>query len=361
VSHLPTPLSLRPLSLPDLLADAAEVSWLWEGYLAAGAVTLLTSRWKAGKTTLLSVLLARLGEGGELAGRAVCPGKAVVLTEEDAYLWGRRAQALGMGEQVHWLCRPFLGKPTLEQWRQLFATVRDLRVREGLDLFVIDPLAMFLPVADENNAGPLVQALAPLRDLTAEGLAVLLLHHPRKARSAAGSAARGSGALAGFADVLIEMTHGESSAPDDRRRRLHAWSRFPDTPRRLTLELSADGRDYRVVSEAQGEPLAEGLQLLLEGATGKMTRQQILDGWLPDFLPRPDGSTLGRWLAQAVASGQVCREGTGRRNDAYRYWLPGREEVWRQDPIYRLNEGMRDARRHLRAMLPPGVGPDEPD
>jgi hypothetical protein len=35
--------------------------WLWHGYLLPGSVTLLTSVWKAGKTTLLSVLLARNG------------------------------------------------------------------------------------------------------------------------------------------------------------------------------------------------------------------------------------------------------------------------------------------------------------
>ena len=38
--------------------------WLWHGYLARGAVTLLTSQWKTGKTTLLSVLLNKLGDGG---------------------------------------------------------------------------------------------------------------------------------------------------------------------------------------------------------------------------------------------------------------------------------------------------------
>src|SRR5262245_33402532 len=61
----PSPSSPRPLALADLLASAStEVSWLWHGYLARGGVTLLTSQWKAGKTTLLSVLLARLETGG---------------------------------------------------------------------------------------------------------------------------------------------------------------------------------------------------------------------------------------------------------------------------------------------------------
>ena len=60
------------LGYDDLARHAGEPTrWLWHGYLAAGAVTLLTSRWKAGKTTLLSVLLARMGAGGELAGLSV--------------------------------------------------------------------------------------------------------------------------------------------------------------------------------------------------------------------------------------------------------------------------------------------------
>jgi hypothetical protein len=38
--------------------DPQPVPWLWQGYLIPGAVTLLTSQWKSGKTTLVSVLLA---------------------------------------------------------------------------------------------------------------------------------------------------------------------------------------------------------------------------------------------------------------------------------------------------------------
>jgi hypothetical protein len=44
----------------DQLAHAATKSttdWLWEGYLARGSLTLLTSLWKAGKTTGIVCLL----------------------------------------------------------------------------------------------------------------------------------------------------------------------------------------------------------------------------------------------------------------------------------------------------------------
>src|SRR5207248_5810696 len=75
----------------DLTRHARDPArWVWHGYVAAGAVTLLTSRWKAGKTTLLSVLLARLGAGGELAGLPVAAGRAVVVSEEAPGLWAER-------------------------------------------------------------------------------------------------------------------------------------------------------------------------------------------------------------------------------------------------------------------------------
>ena len=43
---------------------SAPPTWLWHGYLGAGRVTLLTSQWKSGKTTLVSLLLAGMQQGG---------------------------------------------------------------------------------------------------------------------------------------------------------------------------------------------------------------------------------------------------------------------------------------------------------
>src|SRR5690348_4131710 len=93
-------------------AVASGLRWLWQGYVAAGNVTLLTSQWKTGKTTLVSVLLSKMKAGGDLAGLAVQPGKAVVLSEEGPSHWLTRARKLGLGGHVGWLCRPFPGKPT---------------------------------------------------------------------------------------------------------------------------------------------------------------------------------------------------------------------------------------------------------
>src|SRR5262249_13197903 len=101
-------------------------------------------------------------------------------------------------------------------------------------------LAAFLPGSDENHAPSVLEALAPLRRLTSAGMAVLL-HHPRKAGGTDGRAARGSGALCGFADVLIEMGWRRAAGPTSRARRLRAWSRYRGAPPDLLIELNAEG------------------------------------------------------------------------------------------------------------------------
>ena len=299
----------RPLDLAELRAGgSAATHWHWDGYVAAGNSTLLTSRWKAGKTTLLSVLIARLHAGGELAGRAVRPGRVVVVSEESPEHWLARSERVSFGSNVSWLCRPFAGRPTRDDWRNLI----DALAARRPDLVVIDPLASFLPGRSENDSATVLEALLPLQKLLAGGSAVLVLHHPRKGASAPGQAARGSGALAGWADVLIEMERPAGTGEEDRRRVLHGFSRHAETPRRWVVELSADGTDYRAAADddAGPDPLAatEDVMIgLLEDASRKLTRLEMLAD-LAGRLP-----AAGRRDAVAVAGkgrdGGSCAQG----------------------------------------------------
>jgi len=59
-------------------------------------------------------------------------------------------------------------------------------------------------------------------------------------------------------------------------------------------------------------------------------------------------------LLRAVASGEVCRDGTGRRNEAYRYWLPQKEEEWKQDPWYEMKEQLEAERAAVEGGEPGG-------
>lgn len=310
------------------------VDWLWHGYLAAGSVTLLTSQWKTGKTTLLSVLLTRMAAGGTLAGRAVRAGHVAVVSEEGEEHWAARDARLHFGPHVQLLCRPFRGRPTPDGWAALTASLADLRAAGRLDLAVVDPFATFLPGRSENEAGTVLDFLHPLQRLTAAGASVLVLHHPKKGAPAAGQMARGSGALMGAADVLMEMDVLPNGPDGDRRRRLWGFSRHPETPRQLVVELTEDGTDYLALGDFTAPEQADGWPVLLgvlEDASKELTRREILDRWPEDF-PAPPDVTLWRWLEKAVSTGKVLRKGSGRAKDPFKYWLKGIEAKWATDP-----------------------------
>src|SRR4029077_9289875 len=142
--------------------------------------------------------------------------------------WDKRCRKLGIGDQLSLFCRPFAARPTMAQWRELIAGMLVLRRQEGLDLVVIDPLAVFLPAPSENAAGSMVDSLLPLRELTAEGLSVALLHHPRKGVTLAGQSARGSGARPSHVDIVIEKSFYNAADDQDRRRWLRSYSRYDE-------------------------------------------------------------------------------------------------------------------------------------
>jgi len=190
----------------------------WHGYLARGSLALLTSLWKAGKTTLLTGLLQRLGAGGEFLGQACVPARALVVSEEPRELWADRLRTMPIGPHARLLPRPFLTRPTSEEWRDLIEYSLKQRAADELDLFVVDTLASFLPGRSESDAGTLLEMLQPLQRLAAAGVAVFVLHHPRKKASDEGSSARGSGALLGFVDIILELHRVGQVQSDERRR-----------------------------------------------------------------------------------------------------------------------------------------------
>jgi hypothetical protein len=324
-------LTLQPLRPGELAgAGGPRPSWLWDGYLAPGKVTALISPPKSGKTTLLCHLLARLAGGGLLAGRAVAPGRALVVSEESASDWDARCRQLALGNNVQFLCRPFRGaRPSEAQWFALVAGLEALHRREALDLVALDALAALLPGHAETCAPKMLDCLLPLQALASRGPALWLLHHPAKGRRADGQTARGSGALPGLADVVMEMSCYRRARSRDRRRRVCAYSRYAETPRHLVLELSADGTDYLVRTDAAGSPLVQPwpeMHHVLANASERLTQQTILERWPAEGGP-PERSTLSRWLRRAAEQGVICRSGSGYRGDPFRYWLPGREPL----------------------------------
>jgi hypothetical protein len=325
--------------MANLRAEAGLVApWLWHGFLVPGALTLLTSQWKTGKTTLASVLLARLKTGGSFAGLPLAAGRAIVLSEEAPATWVRRSHKLDLEDHVGWFCRPFRGRPRPAEWQVLLDRVAEVAAAQRASLVVVDPLAAFFPGKSENDATAMLDTLAPLQRLAATGLAALVLHHPGKKDSGPGPSGRGSGALLGCADILVEMRWYRRAAEADRRRRLVALSRYEETPRQLVVELNADGTDYLAHGSFAEEEFASHwgvLLALLRPAPRKLTRAELYRQWPGE--ERPDPASLYRWLRRAVAAGLLRQDGRGQRHHPFRYWLAENEGRWRQDPLTLLH------------------------
>jgi hypothetical protein len=322
-------LSQQPVTFaPELMdcldppAAPASVPWLWQGFVARGNVTLLTSQWKAGKTTLVTGLLRQMGAGGSFLDHPVVPGKVLVVTEESRDLWADRLRWMPVGPHYRLLARPFLYRPTPEQWDQLIGSTIELRTAGDLDLLVIDSLARFLPGRTESDLETLHRMLDPLRYLTRAGAGVTILHHIRRRSSVEGTNARGHAGLRTMVEINIELRKYGSQHPEERRRKLFAVSPHPETPRHLVYEWAASGQFVSL-----GDPVLARFQenwgllrSLLAGRQFAATHKDLLAAW-PANAPRPSAVTLYEWLNRAAERKLVRRAGSGRRTDPYRYRL----------------------------------------
>ncbi len=315
--------------------DRSVKPWLWKGFLAPGETTLLTSLWKSGKSTLISVLLSKMRSGGELAGMPVAPCNVAIVTEEPAEKWAERGRQLIFGDNFFWFCRPFKGKPTHDDWLALIDQIARMYDRFRLDLVIFDTFSNLAPVRSENDSAEMLKAVLPLQKLTDRKIGNLIAHHPRKGAIVPGQAARGSGALSGFVDMIIEMQHVSAGHAKDRRRSLRAFSRHDDTPTTTVIELSADGKDYHLLAPNAELDYERGwlvIKDILEHAEidGYRTLRDFVREWPEGFAP-PNGRTLRKWVTRAVDENRLLNHhGEGTKRDPHRYCLPGQPEQWQQ-------------------------------
>jgi hypothetical protein len=204
------------------------IPWVWEGYLARGAVTLLAGRPKVGKSTLACALAEAVASDAEtFLTRPVVAAPVVYVIEEGA---DTAIEKLG-DDRIRVLVREDAWpKPP---WRDLIAEAVEEAARVSAALIVVDTFAAWAALGpdQENNAGAIQAALDPLVAAAQRDLAVLLVHHARKNGGDGGVAVRGSSALTGGVDAILELDRGEATT-----RVLEAVGRWAQTPARLVVD-----------------------------------------------------------------------------------------------------------------------------
>lgn len=308
----------RPIPMSELRCETAAL-WCWEGYLAVGHITLLCGLWKAGKTTLVAHLLRLFGSGGDLGG-SVEAGRVLIVSEESAALWIRRRDSIGIGDHVHTVLRPFLQRPSQLAWESFVAELAGYVRDNDYKVVIFDTLGSVWPVMKENEAGPVQAALMPLHMITRAGAAVLLNHHPKKGDAGEGQAARGSGALPAFVDIILELRRYNATDREDTRRVLTAYSRFDETPPELVLELAEDG--YRSIGSKGHATQSDRFQVIADiiGDSGGQSADDICKAWPVDCgIPKPGKRKLEADLRAGTDGGRWVRIGKGVSGDPFQY------------------------------------------
>jgi len=308
---------IKFMSPAELRASVPEEPpWIVHGYIADGAMTILAGKPKAGKSTFsLALIDAIANRASNYFGHAINGGPVVYVSEEGAATLSHKAG----GGDIRFATRDSAWPRP--DWETLItAAVREAK-RVSARLIAVDTFAAWagLGPESEKDAGAIQRAMEPLVQATRTGLAVLLVVHTRKGGGEDGEGIRGSSALAGAADIILELDRVQGAPP--RQRKLLSLSRYPQTPGVLVIEHDATTGAWSVIGEGADRGDAREItdRAALMAALDHdetLTRQE---------LEQAMGSPERQWhttIERLIETGAVIKTGAGKKGDPYRYKKP---------------------------------------
>jgi hypothetical protein len=355
----------------------AETEWAVEPYVPAGGITKIDGApKKAGKTTLITYMVAAVLNGSDFLGKPTKQGPVVLLTEQGGTSFREALARAGLLERDDLylaLFRDFASLDWLEVVRDAFALANEV----GAVLLVVDTLPACSRVRgdDENSSGRALEALEPLQvGADQYGVGIVISFHDRKGGGEVGESGRGSSAYAGAVDIILHVNKpGGNLKPTVRK--IEALSRFEATPDELYVELTGAGyvslgNEDDVVSAAISRALVEilpdteGAAKRIDNATEKdsetgqdrVTEQGILDVLAAQGL-KVARSTLDLELKRWINEGYASQTGTGRKGSPHRYWLVAKPP----DAFFRSKPSPPSEERILSDSTPTAGSPMESD
>jgi len=239
-SAAPPPIPYRtPLEVAASTSESPD--WLLHGYLALGAITEVDGKIKSsGKTTLVTHLVAAVLDGQPFLGQPTMKTNVVYLTEQTPGPFREALTRAGLLLRGSELRLVFRAEVAQRPWPQLVAQVAADAKRDGYGLLVVDTLGKLAQVKEENDAGEGGRVMAPLQDAAHNGMAVLVCRHERKGGGEVGESGRGSSAISGDVDVILQLRRPEGNQPTNRRV-IESLSRYSETPEKVVIELNEAG------------------------------------------------------------------------------------------------------------------------
>ncbi len=331
----------------------AEVEWVARPWVAKGAITEVDGKIKAGgKTTWVTHMVRNSLDGEPFMGEPTTKTKIVYLTEQSPASFRKALERAHLLERedmliLHWHDTRGVG------WPDVARAAVDKALEFEAGLLVVDTLGQFAGIRGdaENSAGAAHEAMKPLQEAAAKGLAVVLTRHERKGGGEVGESGRGSSAFGGTVDIILSIRRGEGNVRPTVRV-IESLSRFDETPDKLVIELTEQG--YRSLGNATALAEEEAENAVLEMLPSKpenaMTTPEVLDKLKEQDIKRTVATGA---LAKLSDSGGVRRVGEGKKGNPYRYYKPHTEEQKdsSENPARSGRTNARDASRQLGPLV----------
>jgi len=223
-----------------------DVTWVWDPYIPDGSLTLLSAFMKVGKSTFVAPLAVAIASGSPFMGYPTkgCP-VAYIAIEEHVRDVVNRFDSFGaeaVRDNIYFHSAP------VDPTAAIYSQIKTFIQAKGVGLVILDTLASWWRVEDENDNAQVKRAVLPWLAMAREtGAAVLLIHHTGKMEQEGGKAIRGASSLFALVDqaLVLRLTPAGKRST---KRVLEVEGRYEQTPARTVIELGPDDI-YRVVSK----------------------------------------------------------------------------------------------------------------
>jgi len=291
-----------------MMTEDTEQSWIWDGILPAGGMSLLVAKPKVGKTTLAFNLAVAVSRGADFLGRKTTQGPVVYLAlEEKKGEIKKKLAAAGIDDES---IRFHFGSAPINA----MAEVEPLIAETGAKLLIIDVLQKFCRLRDLNDYAIVTNALEPLMAAARkQGCHILLTHHAGKADRPDGDDILGSTGLLGGVDTSIHIKKR------DKRRTFFTIQRYGDDTEETVIELKDDG-SLEAMGSRQEVEIEEAKPLVLDALKDGGEPLTINDIW---NRVEKGHTPVSKAVNLLVEIRQIFKSGSGKKGDPYKYsFLP---------------------------------------
>jgi Bifunctional DNA primase/polymerase, N-terminal/AAA domain/Primase C terminal 1 (PriCT-1) len=309
------------VSLVEFLGgDEDDAAWLVDHLAARAALVLVAGLPKVGKSTFVYGLLGALTSAAErFVGLPAGSTWVLLMTEEPAATVEEKVDRFSVDDERVFV----ISKRRMAGVRSWAKTVEEAvafcRTHPEVGVCVVDTWDKFVGLSasrSEADTGVIVESIEPLYELLGLGVCVILITHQRKEEGDYGLRVRGGTALAGSADIIVEVERaGPAAGLSPSTRLIKIVSRFAGAPDAFAVELGED--EWRSLGPVQ----AAKRRTHRDQALAWLTEQPASFDEIQARAAGPSKNTVRRRLGELVRDGLAELTGEGVKGDPWRWQL----------------------------------------